>query len=262
MKVTILGSGASSGTPSIESGWGACDPENPRNRRRRPSLLIETRGRRLLVDTSPDLREQLLAAGVTHLDGVILTHGHADHLHGIDDIRGINRRMGAAIDLWADHHTLATVAERFAYVVAPLREGATAYYKPTLVPHGYTAGEAFTAAGIEVTSFEQDHGFSRTHGLLFGNFAYTTDLVRLPDESIDFLKGRVDTWVVGAFAWEPHPTHLHVDAVLHLRERLGMPRRTVITHMSNRIDYQALTNYLPEGVEAAYDGMVVEVPEG
>jgi len=262
MKITILGSGASSGTPAIETGWGDCDPENPKNRRTRPSLLIETQGKRLLIDTSPDLREQLLRSEVTHLDGVILTHGHADHLHGIDDIRGINRRMGAAIGLWADTHTLETVSQRFAYVVAPMRAGSTVYYKPTLVPHAFETGATFTAAGVEVTSFEQDHGFSTTHGLLFGNFAYTTDLVRLPEASIAFLKGRVDTWIVGAFAWHPHPTHLHIDAVLELRARLGTPRRTVITHMSNKIDYRALTDYLPEGVEAAYDGMVVEVPQG
>ena len=259
MKVTILGCGSSSGTPCIEAGWGDCDPQNPKNRRMRPSIMVETAGKRLLVDTAPDLREQLLRAEVTHLDGVILTHGHADHLHGIDDIRSVNRRMGAAIDLWADAETLRTVAERFAYVVAPLREGATAYYKPTLVPHTFVPGTPFAVAGIGAVAFEQDHGYSRTQGLRFGPLAYTTDLVHLPEEGIAALAG-VDTWIVGAFSWKPHPTHLHVDAVLELRERIK-PRHTVITHMSHKIDYQALSDYLPDGVSAGYDGMVVEVPD-
>ena len=259
MKVTILGSGASSGVPSIEGGWGDCDPNNPKNRRTRPSLLIEHAGKNLLIDTAPDFREQMLRTGVRHLDGIILTHGHADHLHGIDDVRSINRAMNAAIDLWADEETLQAVSERFAYVVAPLRDGVTHYYKPTLVPHLFGPGEPFTAGGIDILAFEQDHGFSTTHGLRFGPLAYTTDLVSMPDASVAALEG-VDTWVVGVFAWHPHPTHLHVDAALELRERIK-PRRTVITHMSPKIDYEKLMAYLPEGVEAAYDGIVLDVPE-
>lgn len=259
MKVTILGSGASSGVPSIEAGWGDCDPDNPKNRRTRPSILIERAGQTILVDTSPDLREQLLRTGTQHLDAVVMTHGHADHLHGIDDIRSINRRMGAAIDLWADRETLTAIEERFAYVLTPLRDGMTHYYKPTLVPHLFGPGEPFTAGGMDILPFEQDHGFSTTHGLRFGPFAYTTDLVSMPDASVEALAG-VDTWVVGVFAWHPHPTHLHVDAALELRERIK-PRRTVITHMSPKIDYETLMAYLPEGVEAAYDGIVLGVPE-
>ncbi|MEQ9682226.1 MAG: MBL fold metallo-hydrolase, partial [Rhodospirillales bacterium] len=208
MKVTILGSGASSGVPSIEGGWGDCDPENPKNRRTRPSILIEKAGKRLLVDTSPDLREQMLRTGIQHLDGLVLTHGHADHLHGIDDIRSINRAMGAAIPLWTDAETLAAVQERFAYVLAPLRAGTEHYYKPTLTANVYAAGTPFTAAGIDGLAFEQDHGFSTTHGLRFGPLAYTTDLVRMTDAGVAAVQG-VHTWIVGVFAWQPHPTHLH-----------------------------------------------------
>ncbi|MEQ8503854.1 MAG: MBL fold metallo-hydrolase [Rhodospirillales bacterium] len=259
MKVTILGSGASSGVPSIEAGWGDCDPDNPKNRRTRPSLLIEQSGKRLLIDTSPDLREQMLRTGVQHLDGVVLTHGHADHLHGIDDIRGINRRMNAAIELWTDTDTLKSVEERFAYVLAPIHDGATNYYKPTLTPNVYAPGTPFTAGGIDGLAFEQDHGFSTTHGLRFGQLAYTTDLVRMPDEGVAMVQG-VHTWIVGVFAWHPHPTHLHVDAALELRERIK-PKRMIITHMSARLDHAALTDYLPDGVEAAYDGMEIDVPE-
>ena len=259
MKVTILGSGASSGVPSIEGGWGDCDPENPKNRRTRPSILIEKAGKRLLVDTSPDLREQMLRTGIQHLDGLVLTHGHADHLHGIDDIRSINRAMGAAIPLWTDAETLAAVQERFAYVLAPLRAGTEHYYKPTLTANVYAAGTPFTAAGIDGLAFEQDHGFSTTHGLRFGPLAYTTDLVRMTDAGVAAVQG-VHTCIVGVFAWQPHPTHLHVDAALELRERIK-PQRMVITHMSPRIDYDALTAYVPDGVEVAYDGMELDVPE-
>jgi phosphoribosyl 1,2-cyclic phosphate phosphodiesterase len=259
MKVTILGSGASSGVPSIEGGWGECDPENPKNRRTRPSILIEKAGKRLLIDTSPDLREQLLRTGVRHLDGLVLTHGHADHLHGIDDIRGINRRMDAAIGLWTDAETLASVQERFAYVLSPLKAEASNYYKPTLTPNVYAPGAPFTAGGIDGLAFEQDHGFSTTHGLRFGPLAYTTDLVRLPDDGVAAVQG-VHTWIVGVFAWHPHPTHLHVDAALELRERI-QPQRMIITHMSPKIDYDKLSAYVPEGVEVAYDGMELEVPD-
>jgi phosphoribosyl 1,2-cyclic phosphate phosphodiesterase len=259
MKVTILGSGASSGTPSIEAGWGECDPENPKNRRTRPSVLIEARDKRLLIDTAPDFREQMLRTGVQHLDAIILTHGHADHLHGIDDVRSINRRMNAAIDLWADAETLQGVEERFSYVLAPLRDGVTHYYKPTLVPHVYDAASPFTVAGIDVRAFEQDHGFSTTHGLRFGQLAYTTDLVRMPEAAVEAVQG-VHTWIVGVFAWHPHPTHLHVDGALELRERIK-PQRMIITHMSPKIDYAKLMDYVPDGVEVAYDGMEIEVPE-
>ena len=259
MKVTILGSGASSGVPSIEAGWGDCDPENPKNRRTRPSILIERDGKTLLIDTSPDFREQMLRTGVRHLDGVVLTHGHADHVHGIDDIRSINRAMNAAIPMWTDAVTLKAVDERFGYVLAPLRTGSNVYYKPTLTANVYAPGAPFTVAGIDGLAFEQDHGYSTTHGLRFGPLAYTTDLVHLPEEGIAAIQG-VHTWIVGVFAWQPHPTHLHVDAALELRERIK-PQRMVITHMSPRIDYEQLSAYVPDGVEVAFDGMELDVPE-
>src|SRR5438132_8890181 len=134
MKVTVLGCGASWGVPAIGPDWGRCDPTDPRNRRRRGSVLVESRGRALLIDTSPDLREQLLDAGVTRLDAVLLTHAHADHLHGIDDLRSVNRLMGQAIPLYAEAKTLAEIGRRFGYVLNPVEEPHR-YYKPTLVPH-------------------------------------------------------------------------------------------------------------------------------
>ncbi|MDA8230104.1 MAG: MBL fold metallo-hydrolase [Magnetospirillum sp.] len=254
MKVTILGCGGASGVPAISAGWGACDPANPRNRRRRPSILVEDCGSRILVDTSPDLRAQLLGAGVNRLDAVIYTHDHADHLHGIDDLREVNRAMKGPLPIWASETTLATIGERFGYVLEPLSPGATSIYKPLLVPNIIRA--PFAAGTIRVVPFDQDHGYGRTVGLRFGPIAYSTDVVAMPDESFAALAG-IDTWIVGCLVDYPHMTHAHVDKVLEWAERVK-PRRTVLTHMGPRLDYDALKARLPAHVEPGYDGMVLE----
>ncbi len=259
MRVTILGSGSSSGVPGIGIGWGACDPKNPKNRRLRPSLLMEISDRTYLVDSSPDLREQLLRAETERLDAVIYTHAHADHLHGIDDLRGINRAMNAPLDIYADGDTLETIRRRFGYVLDPLREGSTMYYKPTLHAHEITPGKAFQLHGLEVQTFEQDHGFSKTVGYRFGNFGYTTDLVNMSEEAFAILEG-VDTWVVGVFTDEPHWTHVHVEKALEWHARIR-PRHCVFTHLSPRLDYENLARTLPEGVAPAFDFMSLEIPD-
>src|SRR5437763_3541922 len=177
MKVRILGCGGSGGVPLVGGVWGACDPAEQRNRRRRASILVEDEATTLLVDTSPDLREQLLDAGTRRLDAVLFTHAHADHLHGIDDLRGMNRLVRAALPVYADRRTLAVIEERFDYVFRPL-EGAS-FYKPTLTPHAIE-GE-FTIGGIRVVPFVQDHGFSKTLGFRIGGMAYSTDVVELDE---------------------------------------------------------------------------------
>lgn len=255
MKVTILGSGAAGGVPMISSGWGRCDPNNPKNRRRRPSVLVEEAGKRILIDTSPDLREQLLSSGTNHLDAVLFTHAHADHLHGIDDLREINRAMKAPIPVFGAGETLADIAHRFDYVFTPLDLAKDTIYKPWLIPHEVEGD--FTAAGIAMTAFEQDHGFSRTTGYRIGNFAYSTDVLNLPEASMARLEG-LDLWIVGCLLDIPHTTHAHIDKALAWRERLK-PKQMVITHMSPRLDYETLAKSLPEGVEPAYDGMVLEL---
>ena len=186
MRVTLLGCGPSTGVPAIGGLWGACDPADPRNRRRRASLLVEGRGRTVLVDTSPDMREQLLDAAVTRVDAVILTHAHADHLHGIDDLRSVNRLMKATIPLFADASSLAEVADRFGYVFEPPAPGGF-FHKPCLDPH--TIDGPFTAAGIPVTPFAQDHGYSKTLGLRIGALGYSTDVTELDDAAFDALGG-------------------------------------------------------------------------
>lgn len=254
MKATILGCGGASGVPAVGSGWGACDPADPRNRRRRPSLLVEDGTSRVLVDTSPDLREQLLGAGISHLDAVVFTHDHADHLHGIDDLREVNRAMKAAVPVWAAADVLGTIAQRFGYVFDPLPPEATSIYKPLLVPNAVTG--PFTAGTIDVVPFDQDHGYCRTLGLRFGPIAYSTDVVEMPEEAFAALEG-VEIWLVGCLVDYPHWTHADVDKALGWIDRVK-PRRAVLTHMGPRLDYAALKARLPEHVEPAYDGMVVE----
>jgi len=258
-RITIMGAGSSGGVPVAGLGWGRCDPGNPLNRRSRPSILVDVAERRFLIDTSPDLRNQLLAAGVTHLDGVIYTHGHADHLHGIDDLRGINRAMNAPIPAYMDQSTLTHVENSFAYVLAPLPERANGYYfKPALQPHLIIPGQPFDAAGVRFETFDQDHGFSRTVGFRVGNFGYSTDLVRLPEHGFDVLAG-IHTWIIGVFTDGEHRTHVNVNTALAWIERVK-PARAILTHLGPDLDYENLCRTLPAHVEPAYDGMTVEVP--
>ena len=203
-----VGCGPSWGVPRIGGEWGACDPANPRNRRRRVSILVEEGGARLLVDTSPDLREQLLDAEVRGIDAVLYTHAHADHLHGIDDLRSVNRLIAqdaagpcrcanARRDPRALRLCLGAVGAR-------VRHG---FYKPELEP--IEIAGPFEAAGIAVTPFVQDHGFSATLGFRFGRFAYSTDVIRLDEAAFAALDG-IEVWIVDCMRREPHVTHSHL----------------------------------------------------
>lgn len=254
MKVTILGSGAAGGVPSISRGWGDCDPAQPRNRRRRPSILVEQGTTRILVDTGADCREQLLDAGVRHLSGVLYTHDHADHLHGIDDLREVNRAMQAPLPIFAAPEVAASIRQRFPYVLGSVEDGQT-IYKPMLEPHDICG--PFTVGDVAVVPYDQDHGYCRTLGFRFGEFAYSTDVVDLPEDSFAALDG-ITTWVVGCLTYNPHPTHAHLDKVLGWIERVK-PRRAFLTHMTPTMDYETLRARLPAGIEPAYDGMVLDV---
>jgi phosphoribosyl 1,2-cyclic phosphate phosphodiesterase len=256
MRVTVLGCGASTGVPAIGPDWGRCDPGDRRNRRRRVSVLVEIGATIILIDTSPDLREQLLDAGVARLDAVLMTHAHADHLHGIDDLRAVNRLMRSAIPLYADAQTLAEISRRFAYVFKPV-DAPGRFYKPTLVPHEITG--PFEIGGSPIVPFLQDHGFSTTLGIRIGGFAYSTDVTELDGNAFAALAG-VELWIVDCLRREPHPTHSHLAKTLSWIARVG-PRRAVLTHMDQSLDYRVLSGALPSGVEPGQDGLVIELPD-
>jgi len=256
MKVTVLGCGPSWGVPAIGPDWGRCDPTEKRNFRRRCSLLVESRGQALLIDTSPDLRQQLLDADIARLDAVLLTHAHADHLHGIDDIRIINKLIGRPIPLFADADTLAEVQRRFDYVLRPATPGRP-LYRPALTPHPITG--PFAAAGMIVVPFVQGHGYSTTTGFRIGPVAYSTDVVELDDNAFAALAG-VELWIVDCLRREPHPTHSHLAKTLGWIQRVR-PHRAVLTHMDQSFDYRELSAELPHGVEPGYDGLLIELPD-
>jgi phosphoribosyl 1,2-cyclic phosphate phosphodiesterase len=256
MRVTILGCGASTGVPVIGPDWGRCDPADARNRRRRVSVLVEVEGVVILIDTSPDLREQLLDARVNRLDAVIITHAHADHLHGIDDLRSINRLMQRPIPLYGDGKTLAEIECRFAYALEPISEPRR-YHKPTLVPHEIVG--SFTIQGIPIMPFVQNHGFGTTLGLRIGMFAYSTDVFELDETAFSTIKG-IELWVVDCLRREPHPTHSHLAKTLSWIARVR-PRRAVLTHMDQSMDYCELSAELPPGIEPGRDGLTVDLSD-
>jgi phosphoribosyl 1,2-cyclic phosphate phosphodiesterase len=256
MRVTILGCGPSTGVPALGPNWGDCDPSDPRNRRRRVSLLVEVGEVAILIDMSPDLREQLIDARVRRLDAVLMTHAHADHLHGIDDIRQLNRIMGASIPLWADAKTLGEIGRRFGYALAPPSEPGR-FYKPTLEPNEITG--RFSVRGVPVVPFVQNHGYSTTLGFRIGALAYSTDVTELDEAAFGAIAG-VELWIVDCLRRTPHTTHSHLGQTLAWIERVD-PRRAVLTHMDHSLDYRTLSAELRPGVEPGYDGLVLELPD-
>jgi phosphoribosyl 1,2-cyclic phosphate phosphodiesterase len=262
MRVILLGTGGSAGVPMIggpdgSGDWGACDPEEPRNRRTRASIVVESgEGTRLLVDTSPEMRAQLLACQVPQVDAILYTHAHADHITGLDDVRILNRIAGRPLDAFAARATLEELTHRFAYAFRPWQP--PGFYRPVLVAHEVVAGAMIAAAGMQVQLLDQDHGFSRSLGLRIGDFGYCTDVVGLDDAALALLAG-VDTWVVDCFLRKgPHKTHADLPQVLAWVQRVGA-RRTVLTHMGTDMDWAWLTANLPPGIEPGHDGMVLEL---
>jgi phosphoribosyl 1,2-cyclic phosphate phosphodiesterase len=254
VKLRILGCGTSSGVPRIGNDWGRCDPDEPKNRRRRVSILIEQAETRILVDTSPDLREQLLDAGVASMDAVIWTHDHADHCHGIDDLRQVFHARGAPIPGYAGADTLETLRSRFAYAF----EGKDGY--PPVVELALLSN-SFPIGMLDVRVVDQPHGSIVSAGLRLDaggkSIGYSTDLNRLTDEMAELFKG-VDVWVVDALRRRPHPTHPHLDQALEWIDAV-QPGRAILTHMDNSMDYAELAAELPRGIEPGFDGLEVEL---
>ncbi len=261
MKVTVLGCGGSGGVPLADGTpggyWGDCDPKEPRNRRRRVSVMVqgETAGQgTLVIDCSPDLRDQLLDHPVARLDGVLLTHAHADHVHGIDDLRAYTYRQREAIPSFMDGETHAIMTQRFGYVFTSSHTESK-LYPALLEDHVITPGEPFTAAGHQVLAIRQTHGQSHSLGYRIGNFAYSTDASDLDEAAFAALQG-LDLWIVDCLRFDPHPTHCHFDRTMTWIER-AKPKRAILTHMNHSADYRALAARCPGGVEPAYDGLTV-----
>ncbi|CAN5480100.1 MBL fold metallo-hydrolase [soil metagenome] len=255
LKLTVLGSGTSSGVPRIGNDWGRCDPAEPRNRRSRVSVLVETDTTRLLVDTSPDMREQLLRADVIDIDAVLWTHDHADHCHGLDDLRQIAHHRGGQVPGHARAETARLLKRRFAYAFEG-HDGYPAIIAMTDLPDVVTIGE------IVIRCVDQPHGNILSTGFRFEadgrSIAYATDFHAVTPEMIALYTG-VDVWVVDALRVKPHPTHAHLaltlDAIAVTR-----PGRAILTHMDQSMDYRSLCASLPPGVEPGYDGLTVVLP--
>jgi phosphoribosyl 1,2-cyclic phosphate phosphodiesterase len=258
LTLTILGSGSSAGVPRPALGWGACDPNNPKNRRRRCSLLVERASEagttRIVIDTSPDLREQLIDANVDHIEAVFLTHEHADQTHGIDDLRSVVLHQRRRIPLYLNQSTGKEILLRFSYCfVSPPGSD----YPPILEHHSIEAGESRTIEGkggaVTLSAFIMQHGNIPALGYRIGDAAYTPDVSDIPPESWPQLEN-LELWIIDALRYAGHPSHFSVNDALSWIDRFK-PRRAVLTNLHSDLDYEVLRQQLPDGVIPAYDGM-------
>jgi len=269
IQVEILGCGSSGGVPRLggpdgAGNWGDCDPANPRNRRRRCSILTRRKSddgeTRVLVDTSPDLREQLLDARIARLDGVLITHDHADQTHGMDDLRAITLITGRRIDVWCDRASWKSVMAKFGYCFA---QPAGSDYPAILNAHEINEPfKPFVIAGpggsLPIQAFGQGHGQIRSLGFRFGPVAYSSDVDELDEAAFAALQG-VECWIVDALRRTPHPSHAHLPKTLDWIARVA-PKRAILTNMHLDMDYDTLRRELPPGVEPAFDGMRLDFP--
>ena len=262
MRFTILGCGSSPGVPRIGRDWGNCDPDNPKNRRRRASLLIEKVGAEgkttVVVDTGPDFREQMLSANVGEADGVVFTHAHADHIHGIDDLRSfvINRRE--RVPIWTNEATSERLHTAFDYC---FKTPPGSSYPPILEEHRIIPGQSITITGaggpVELMPFEQIHGRIVSIGLRVGDVVYSSDVNDFDERALPHLEN-MDVWIVDALQYREHPSHFCLAQSLSWIDKL-QPRRTILTHMHTPLDYQTVMDETPDDVVPAYDGMVISI---
>jgi phosphoribosyl 1,2-cyclic phosphate phosphodiesterase len=250
MQVTILGSGTSTGVPAIGCRCPVCTSSDPKNRRSRASIFIRRKETGLLVDTSTDLRLQTLTYGVDRIDAVLYTHAHADHVHGIDELRSFNWLQQGPIPCYGNRATIAQLKARFGYVFS---NGSGPGYKPQLIPHELEGAREI--AGVLVEPVEIVHGADHIYGYRIGAMAYVTDCSAIPDASRTRLRG-LDLLIVSAIRYDAHPTHFTLAQALAAVEDLK-PRRAVLTHLSHDFDYETVNRQLPPGVELAYDGMAL-----
>lgn len=258
MNVRILGSGTSTGVPVIGCGCEVCSSTQSENKRTRASILIEAPGGNILIDTSPDLRTQALAGSINRIDAVLYTHLHADHLHGIDDLRSFNRFKDGPIPCYGSKESVDAIARNFGYIFGDGGSIDSGGWKPDLTLN--TIDTTTEICALEVTPVELTHGRSVVLGYRLNNFAYLTDCNAIGEASLELLRGQasIDTLVIGALRQRPHPSHFSIGEAIEASKAIGA-KRVILTHMGHGIDYDKETKLLPTGVELAYDGMSFEV---
>jgi len=259
MRLTLLGTGTSMGVPQIACGCAVCRSTDPRDQRSRTCGLVEANGATILIDTPPELRLQVLRSGVQRVDAVLYTHEHADHVHGIDDLRSFSQVQRASIPLYGPPATIEHLRRSFRYIfdagVVPV--GGTS--KPRLTLHPLAPGAAVTIAGMGVVPIAFEHGPMTVFGYRIGPLAYVTDIKRMEPAAADVLRG-VRVLVLNALWWRPHPTHLSFDEAIEVARRIGA-RRTILTHLTHETSHCDLLERLPGGIEPGYDGLSVEIDE-
>jgi len=257
VRLIFLGTGTSFGVPQIGCQCRTCTSPDPRDRRTRTAALIEARGKRLLIDTPPELRLQLVAAGVDRVDAVLYTHAHADHVHGIDDLRAISVKQGAPVPAYGPAATMAELTARFRYVFDPAVPAGPGTSKPELTAHALEPGRRTAVAGVPVLALPLPHGDHSVFGYRVGPVAYVTDAKAIPDDVAAQLAG-IDVLVLNALLPQPHPLHLSIPEAVAVAQRIGA-RRTFLTHLTHDAPHADLAARLPSGVAPAYDGLVIEV---
>jgi phosphoribosyl 1,2-cyclic phosphate phosphodiesterase len=259
VRLTFLGTGTSFGVPQIGCHCPTCTSSDPRDRRTRTAALLETRGKLLLIDTPPELRLQLVAAGVDRVDAVLYTHAHADHVHGIDDLRAISVRQGTELPVYGPAATMAELAARFPYIFDPAILAHPGTSKPEVAAHVLEPGRREVVAGVPVLPLALPHGNHSVFGYRVGQVAYLTDVKAIPEAVAAQLAG-LDVLVLNALLPQPHPLHLSIPEAIAAAQRIGA-RRTFLTHLTHDSTHAELAARLPAGVAPAYDGLVIDVPE-
>jgi phosphoribosyl 1,2-cyclic phosphate phosphodiesterase len=257
LRFTVLGCGGSPGVPLITGYWGSCNPANPKNRRLRASALLEYNNKVVVIDTSPDLRQQLLRQDVCDIDTVLYTHAHADHCHGIDELRPLYFfHEKRAMPIYVDKKTLEELQTKFGYLFPTMTKKRPSQY-PTLVePHTIEPYKPFDIFGKSILPIAQNHGFQDTLGFRIGDVTYSTDVLEFDDRAFEAMAG-TKIWFVDCLRRCPHKTHTHLEKTLSWIERLK-PERAILIHMDHTMDYESLRKDLPPNIEPAYDGMVIE----
>jgi phosphoribosyl 1,2-cyclic phosphate phosphodiesterase len=259
-RITVLGSGAAPGVPAVARGWGDCNPNNPKNRRRRTTIYLQLGTTKLLIDTSPDLREQLLDARIQNIDAVLYTHAHADHLHGIDDLREINRFSGHSLDIYADEVTAGIIKTRFSYLLAQKDKPNNPIYQASLLLNKIKHGQSFDVNGTKITPIDLEGHSIASVGYIFndGEIVYIADCMEIPSRSLDLIRKQPKLLVMPLTSIISQSFHLGLEKLLEY-VRLIQPEKTIINHMAAECDYDHVNALTPDNVFPAFDGMTLDL---